>query len=382
MNESNSTSSHATHFDRMRFAFRTATLMEDEQSLLLRTRSLQVKLLVVIPLLVTAGAVVAFFGVGTVLQLACILGAGQFVRMAWQQKPGAMKLLVRLISCVIAAYVVGSLMGTRIVASTILSVVTIVIFLWFGSRPLDFYQEWLFADRRIDAETRARLRPIRLLPNEKVLYCYLAVMMAVPHLHTASFAILLLVLLALSFLWLFAARTERPHETVRRVWNGARLLFLQYLAYPEARPLIWSPQESLPERRRTFALLLFSLAATLAVSVSYCMPWELFAAHTEPGFYYPVPGGGAGTGHAWLVRPFLLLGSAGRDYWWALLIGIGLSVALPYLLLFTVYFPALLRVAAAAEQVEAEVAADGRTEFEQYVERLAASRFVAPSAKA
>jgi hypothetical protein len=359
-----------SHFERSRSAFRTQRLTTDEETLLINARSIHVKFLLAVPLAVLLGGIIAFFGLALALQLTCLFGVGIFFRRAWTRTPGAIRLLRTLVLAIVLAYVAATFLKVRLIATIILSLAMLCIFLHRGRRPLTFHQEWLVADVRLPPGDEARLKPIPLGPSVPLLLAVCGIVTAVPLLHSASFAIVLLALVLVGYVLYHATRTQNAIGTVGGVWTLSKLIHLNYLAYPDARPAIWSGGESLAARKRTFTLLWLSTASLLTVGLSYCMPWELLASHSVPGFFWQVPPTRADSEYAWLLQPFLLALGASRDYWWVIIIGAALSMVLPYAIIFAAYFPALQRIGLAAAAAEDSAETDTRSDFEKYVSRL------------
>lgn len=362
------------HVAWLRAAFLTKTRIGSSDDLITEARAAQLRLLVRIPILIVVGLVISYFGVTTTLQTVLLIGVCVVVYRWWNYRPLSLKVIGGTLAAIVSLYALASVFHLRLLTVGLMALITLGLFLWTGSRPVAFIEEMTRADLMPDERMR-HARNVRLRPTWWVLITVLAIIVFVPWLHSAS--------LALALLCLFCVAAFLVHSTT----SGARLvpswqvmarMLTDYLTYPDAQPasVEWQPRESLVQRRATFSRLWMALTVLLAVGLSYCIPWELFGAHFQPGFTWSVPPPDSQARYAWLTRPFEMAFSANGDYRWSLFIGLILSLALPYAILFVVYFPAIEKLHRLLWDVQAEKDADVRTEFERDIERLSQSEHV------
>jgi hypothetical protein len=365
------------HVEWLKAAFLTDKRVGSSAELISDARAVQLRLLARIPVVIILGLIVAFVGVATTFQVVALISAGLVVYRWWHQRPVSLKTIAVVLASVIVLYVLTFVFHSRLLAVGLMALGTLALFVWTGKRPAAFVEEMMHAD--VLPEERANYpRDPKLRPSWWVLLVMLAIVVFVPWLHSASFGILLLCLFCGALLVAYAARSGSPVQTLSMTWRAMSRMLTDYMTYPDADrgSLEWQSREYLGERRRTFNRLWMSLTLVLAVGLSYCIPWEFFGAHFQPGFSWSVPPTSNAVGFGWLTRPFTMALSASSDYRWALIIGLVLSLALPYLMLFVVYFPAIQKLHRLLWDVRSEKAADTRTEFERDQERLAQSEHV------
>jgi len=88
------------------------------------------------------------------------------------------------------------------------------------------------------------------------------------------------------------------------------------------------------------------------VSLSYCIPYEIFGAWFQQGFVWTIPHSQPEEPYQWLLLPFAMALTAKPAYIWCILIGSVLSLFLPFLILFVAFMPALLHANYAANSAK------------------------------
>lgn len=365
------------HVEWLRAAFLTEKREGTPAELISDARAVQLRLLARIPIVIVLGLIVAFVGVATTFQIVLLISAGLVVYRWWHQRPVSLRTIGLVLAGVIVLYMLTFVFHSRLLAVGLMALFTLGLFWKTGRRPAAFIEEMMHADL-LPEERISFPKDTKLRPSWWVLFVMLAIIVFVPWLHSASFGILLLCLFCAALLLVYAARSGSPAQTLTMTWRAMSRMLLDYMTYPDAQrgSLEWQPREWLAVRRRTFNRLWMALTLVLAVGLSYCIPWEFFGAHFQPGFTWSVPPTSNAVGFGWLTRPFTMALSAGGDYRWSLIIGLVLSLALPYVMLFVVYFPAIQRLHKLLYDVQWAKAADTRTEFERDQERLSQSEHV------
>lgn len=366
-----------TNLERAAAAIRTNRRYTDETAFRTESRSLHMRLFAAVPITLVLGGIVAWIGLAAALQIATLGGLTLIGYRFWRGEPISLKNVALFIISVVAVYVAAGVLTSRLWASILLAAATFVFFERRGKKPLEFIREYLYADSVFTNDQRGQLASDPLHPSRLMLLLFLAVVVFVPWLHSTSFAILLLCLLCPAFVLLHIAREGTPISTLRVAIRSAAFFLTEYLTYPDVDSAArsWSAPERCDARRNTFTYLWVSLAATLIVALSYCIPWEFFAAHFQPGFQWTVPPTGT-LHHSWLSAPIALALSASGEYRWALGIGAVLSFLLPYVMLFTLYLPAIQKCVQTMEAVEKSKQCDTRTEYERRVDRTLDSEVV------
>lgn len=375
--EATTISTAPTNLERAAAAIRTNRRYTDEDAFYTGSRSLHMKLFVAVPVTLVLGGIVAWIGLAAALQIATLGGLGLIGYRFWRGEPISLKNVALFIVGVVAVYLAAAVLTSRLWASIVLAVATFLFFERHGKKPLEFFREYLYADSVFTNEQRRQLADDPLRPSRLMLLLFLAVAVFVPWFHSTSLAILLLCLLCAALVLLNVAREGTPVSTLRLAIRSAAFILTEYLTYPDAASAArsWSAPERCDSRRSTFTYLWVSLAATLIVALSYCIPWEFFAAHFQPGFQWSVPP--TGTLHrSWLSAPIALAIAASGEYRWALGIGAVLSFLLPYAMLFTLYLPAIQKCVQTMEAVEKGKQCDTRTEYERRVDRTLDSEVV------
>lgn len=370
-------SSPRTNFERAAAAIRTNRRYDDEAAFYTNSRSLHVKLFLAAPLTIAAGALVAYLGLATALQIATLGGLALIGYRFWHGQRISIKSVVLFVVGVFGVYVASIVLGHRLLAAGILAAATFILFELWGRRPIDFFREYLIADSVYTTEQQRDLPVQSVGPNRLTLLLILAVIVFVPWLHSTTFAVILLCLLCPAILFFHSTKAVRPAEQFKLAIRTARFIITEYLTYPDVPAGIptWAPLDPCQSRRRAFTVLWLSLASTMMVGVSYCIPWELFASYFQDGFQWSVPPERAPY-YSWLIAPFARATSASSGYRWAFAVGAVLSFLLPYVVLFTLYFPAIQNAVQAMLAVEEMKRLDPRTEYERLVDRTLDSELV------
>ena len=366
-----------TNVERAAAAIRTNRRLTDEEAFHTSARSVHVKLFAAVPVTMVLGGIVAWIGLAAALQIAALGGLALIGYRFWYGQSISLKSVIFFVIGVAGVYVAAAILWNRLFASGILAVATFIVFERLGKKPLDFFREYLFADSVFTNDQRRVLPTTSIRPSRITLLLFLSVIVFVPWLHSTTFAILLLCLFCPAILLLHAAWNGSPVESFRLASRTARFILTEYLTYPDvASPArSWAAPETCDTRRNTFTYLWVSLAATLMVGLSYCIPWELFASYFQPGFHWTVPPTGL-VGHSWLIAPLSTAFSASGEYRWALGIGAVLSFVLPYVMLFTLYLPGIQKSFQTMTAVEEMKSADSRTEYERRVDRTLDSELI------
>jgi|GEM_PF-5086397 len=357
---------------RLRHVFRTRNLTGDLGDLSLSSRSLHVKLLLAIPASIVLGIIVAVIGVRNALELTAILSVFLITRSFYKGTPVSFGGYLVFAVLIVVVFLVAVILQDRMSAAMTASAGTILVFAINGRKPMEFFHQWLFARPGMEANALQSLHETTPRPSFVILTTLLLVIVFVPALHTVSLAILLVILLCISFIFLTVARGGRPVRSLRAGVVAATNIYTRYLAYPDADGIhVWNCGESLAKRRANFMFLWTTLAVTLAVGLSYCIPYELFGSWYESDFVWTIPPTFTHRSFDWITLPFALVLTASWKYWWALVIGAVLSFCLPHFILFTVYLPAILKIQRTADTAERDSKAnDRRTLFQKYVDEL------------
>lgn len=365
------------HLDWLRAAFLTDKREGSSEELIREARAVQLRLLARIPLVILLGLAVAFVGVATAFQIVLLGSAALVVYRWWNHRPVSLRTIGLVLVGVIALYVLTFVFHSRLLAVGLMALVTAGLFWRTATLPIAFIEDMMHADL-LPAERVKVLKDNKLRPSWWVLAVMLAIIVFVPWRHSASFGILLVCSFCAALLLVYAARSGSPFETLSMTWRAMSRMLTDYMTYPDAQrgSLEWQPRVPLAIRRRAFNRLWMALTLVLAVGLSYCVPWEFFGAHFQPGFKWTVPPTSNAAGFGWLTRPFTLALSAQSDYRWALCIGLVLSLALPYVMLFVIYFPAIQRLHRLLHAAQSVKESDSRTEFERDRERLTQSEHV------
>lgn len=359
-----------TNAERAAAAMRTNRRHADEAEFHVSSRSLHVQLFAAVPVTLALGWIVAWIGFAVALQLATLGGLVFIGYCFWKGEQVSIKSVILFVLGVIGVYLATAILGNRLVAAGILAVVTFIVFERQGRNPLDFFREYLFADSVFTNDQRQALPTELIRPSRVTLLVFLAVIVFVPRLHSTTFAILLICVLCPAILFAHLTKNGSPVEPFRVAVRTARFILSEYLTYPDAPSPArsWVAPEACQARRKTFIFLWASLAVTLMIGLSYCIPWELFASYSHPGFRWSVPPENP-SGYGWLIAPVATAVSASAEYRWALGIGAVLSFVLPYAMLFTLYLPGIQRSIETMLAVEELRRLDPRTEYERRVDR-------------
>jgi hypothetical protein len=360
--------------ERMRLAYRGATLSDDEAQSFRIVQRDQVAILVALAAAVGLGVYLGRVRLDiTLLVVGAISVIAAVVKFSRRQP--IVKPLLALPLLVAAARLVAVILQYRLACSAIVVVAAIYLLRRYGSAPLDFYQEWMFADPRLRPQTKAAQQVERIQPTVWPLLLLAPIAVLVPLRHTTTLGLFLTLLLLVAILVFFAIRSHT--KILPAIRDGLRhAAFIQhlYLAYPDYRSYgIWQAPETLAQRKKAFFRLAGSVCLLLVIPFTFCCPWEIFAVWFIPGFEWPIPPASAARGYDWLAMPFLLVRDAELSYLWCFVVALPLFLLLPQMLLFACYFPAIQR----AEEMRRRLMgadSDARTQWERDVEHVATSR--------
>lgn len=293
--------------------------------------------------------------------------------------------LILPVAMLISVLATALLLEFRIPVLIVLATMLFGLIHRLGAGPLRFFTEWLLAHPRLRPESRANVAVPTLQPDRMVLLAFIAIALLLPR-YSATAAIAATIVLC----GVICARERfglALLPRLQRVWGV-------YAAYPDATevaPGAWVPRPS--ARKRSLHIYAYSIAFYLFFTAahSFFLPWDLFFDHFHRLHLYYGPEGPPVKGweavlasrqHFWeeiVARPETWSYLAARDFirsfgassaFFALAGAI--AALLPVWMLLAVYRRPLLQIERFEEELE-QVDADGRAEWQWYLDRIANS---------
>jgi len=291
-------------------------------------------------------------------------------KLTWKR---AFMAFVAPIALFFVALACSFILLNRLVGSAVIGAASLALIAWLGTRPFEFYLQWLYAHPRLRPHTRhSAPRPPR--PDLKLLATIFSIAVVVPLL-SSGLAMLAIVVLS--------ARRLRRSGIARECREVARHALTHYLTYglvSTRAPGTWMAAPSHAKRWWTLAALLapFYLALTVGLSCFFFdQEMRLFG-------YFGVPVFSVGnlmrSPVGWIVEMGQAAGRQPYLYLWAFPIAIALGMTVPPLALLAVFRAPLAFVLAERKKTEGSASRDeprvpaldddGRVEWQWYVDRI------------
>ncbi|NOT01217.1 MAG: TraM recognition domain-containing protein [Phycisphaerales bacterium] len=260
------------------------------------------------------------------------------VRLGHEPASALVKYPLAWLAILLAAYGLGILLRSRLYSTIPLAVVTLIAFLFCG--------RWIseaVADLRTPAlpigGSVTRVPPRR--PRLVSLIIVLLIVSIVPTAHSTTLAILAVIATCVGAILLEAAWANRTPW--RSVWYARKWLNAARAAYlDDADPWVErGATRTANARRMTYLACMVPLTLTLAVSLSFCCPWEIFAQFWSSDFQWKITPDMNYHAYQWLTAPIWPRAHVTFLYWGNVIVGLGLLFLLPELILMAVYAPVL-----------------------------------------
>jgi hypothetical protein len=235
-------------------------------------------------------------------------------------------------------------------------------FFYLGSKPIEFWQEYLMAQPEIELDD-LRFRPRGSgEPDLKLLGVMLFLLLTAPILLSTAHAILLFALLIGGSLALKLRRLGHRNSSALLIYllHRCHVLLHVYLDYKDVyrgqEMAAWVPPSSRVQRFQTFIVLGTALFTVLLTGLTYYCPWEFFAALFVPSFKaspFLVPSTKP-LDYDWLRLPFFLAFQAEpiAGYLLTFILAIGGSLLFPPAVLLALYFERLVELETLNQEIK------------------------------
>jgi hypothetical protein len=342
--------------------------------------------------LITLGTTVALLIAGEFLPLRWIpiLGVGiTIVGLLFMQLSGHLTLRTALL-CTLGPLVLlttakasGSLLSNRLFASALFGLVTFAVVARSGRSPLEFYRDWIYTHPRLRPETR-RNAPRPGSPNLIYLGVLLAIVVLVGSFST-GLAMLAAVVASIAMVGGISAARDRLRT--------AQDLLAQFLLYGRQStyaPGVWICARSSRLRARLFLAIMIPFVLTLLTGLSMFFPdtelltWTAATREVRQAGELTTWEVATRSPTDWCRSVTQAIDGGQFLYFWAIPGIVLASLVIPPLMLLAVYARPLRTLADMRRGVDGDPAdadsqtidADGRPEWQWYVDRLSSSSHI------